>query len=526
MNNHFPSELSGLLEAHAYAHPVKDIRLIETHISWVLLTGEVAYKIKRPVRYAFADLTSVERRAFFCAEEVRLNRRFSGDLYLSTCVITESGGQVRMGGEGRVIEHAVKMRQFDQEEQLDRLLARDAVQPEALERFGEELAVIHATLPCATQEQPWGQAATISRVILENASECIQAAEVFGGEPRSELPEEALRSRLAEARPWMEERFRGGRVRECHGDLHSRNVVRRDGRLMAFDCIEFEPAFRWIDVADEVAFLISDLDARGFQRHAHAFLSGYLTRSGDFNLCRFLRMYLAHRALVRAKIAALSAGELPEPADREPLRQQYARYVDCARRALQHTRPTLILMYGLSGSGKTWLAGRLAPELGAVLLRSDVERKRLAGLEPTARPASANNEATLGTGLYSRQTNEKVYEHLLQSTGDVLAGGYNAIVDATFSRAADRARFKELATQLSVNVKVVHCEAPVQVLRERISARQRAGNDASDADLAVLSWQQQHWQPLRADEGMTVVVADTTHPRVLTEVVQKLAIGA
>jgi len=355
-----PRHLAGLMHADAYPHEVREIRLVETHVSWVLLTGDYAYKIKRPVQFPFVDLRSMERRAFYCSEELRLNRRFAPDLYLDVCEVRETDGSVHIGGPGQVLEHCVKMKQFARDAELDRLLAARRIETDELAGFGGELADIHATLPVVQPTDPWGSAEQIRRGMLENLQQYEQAAALAGFSFPAELKPE-LSARLDALARTLDARRTSGRVRECHGDLHTRNIVRRGSRLVAFDCMEFEPAFRWIDVAEDVALLIADLHARGFERHAHAFLAGYLARSGDFGLCRVLDLYRAHRALTRAKIAVLERSSADHDA-------QMAE----ARDALSRRSPVLILMSGLSGSGKTWLASGLAPDLGASPLASHV----------------------------------------------------------------------------------------------------------------------------------------------------------
>jgi uncharacterized protein len=283
--------------------------------------------------------------------------------------------------------------------------------------------------------------------------------------------------------------------------------------------VEFEPAFRWIDVADEVAFLLMDLESLQRRVHAHAFLSGYLAQSGDFAACRLLEIYKAHRALVRAKVIALSSMELSEPLQIASARNQYAAYLACASNSLQNNRPSLILMSGVSGSGKTWLATRLAPILRAVHLRSDVERKRLAGRGELERSTSGIQQ-----GLYSHEATEAVYGHLLVCARYVLEGGYTALVDATFPTREQRASFRAMASQLEVPVCIVHCRAERSVLEARVVERYERGDDASEADLSVLDWQQALFEPIGADEQIPVVEADTSDTDVVAESVRKIGV--
>jgi aminoglycoside phosphotransferase family enzyme/predicted kinase len=492
-----PPRLRGLLDPRSYPHPVRSVELVQTHISWVLLTGEWAYKIMRPVRYAFIDLRARPRRTFLCREALRLNRRFAPDLYVAVCPITAARGQARIGGAGTTLEFALKMRQFRREDELDHLLESQRILPQELERFGRDLARIHQQLPVASPGDESGQPAAVLTTVLENLTQCAHAAAVFDAGAAVEALRIPFQTRLKALTPWIAARRRDGRVRECHGDLHCGNIVRRGGTLIAFDCLEFEPAFRWIDVADEIALLLADLQARQRAQHAAAFLAGYLTQGGDFQACRVLSLYQAHRALVRAKVMALQGGE--------GARGGFAHHLEAARGFLGSTRPILILMSGLSGSGKTWIAERLAPLLGAIHLRSDVERKRLAGVDERGRSGSGLQE-----GLYSSESSVHVYHHLQDCAADTLAGGYPTILDATFIRRADRARFHAFAAQRGIKVCLVWCEAPPEVLRARIQERLQKGQDPSEAGSAVLAWQQNHAEPVTADESFRIFQATSS----------------
>ena len=516
MANDFPEHLRGLLRPAAYPHPVRAIELVQTHISWVLLTGEFAYKLKRPVRYPFVDLSTAERREFSCREELRLNRRFAAELYLDVCAITTTNGAARIGGVGETIEHAVKMLQFDRAAELDQLLAAQAIAPAELEAFGRELVTIHSGLPRIAPADPWGRAENIQAIILQNVDDCAAAAARFGSWSGLGDLRALLAARLSSLAECMSKRRAGGWIRECHGDLHSGNIVRRGARLVAFDCMEFEAAFRWIDVADEVAFLLSDMAARGCALHAHAFLGAYLAKGGDYQACRLLRAYQAHRALVRAKIAALNAAGARDP-ELEEFRGAFTRLVHYAASVLSAPRPRLLLTFGFSGAGKTWLARQLAERLGAIHLRSDVERKRLAGLAENARSSSA-----LGQDLYSGSANTQVYASLRRDAEEVLLGGYDVIVDATFGRREYRAEFRQLAELLGIPILLINCHAPVEILRARIEARRAAKGEASEADERVLEWQIEHHDALDLNEGARTISVDTAHSVAVEQVIKDL----
>jgi aminoglycoside phosphotransferase family enzyme/predicted kinase len=456
----------------------------------------------------------LETRAFLCHEELRLNRRFTPELYLEVCAITATDGAPRFWGRGKIIEYAVRMRQFDRGTELDRLLTAGSVSVDDMETFGRTLADIHARLPAVDEARPWGRPAQVRALIIGNLSECASYGMFTDAEAGLHALQATLARRLQDAQEWLATRRAAGRVRECHGDLHCRNIMRLGATLRAFDCVEFEPAFRWIDVADEIALLLADLEARGHPEQAHAFLHGYLSRGGDYHACRLLDLYKAHRALVRAKVAALTAAAATDSELQTSQRAEQLRLIDCAKRALRPRVPQLLLMCGFAGSGKTWLAQRLMLPLRAVWLRSDVERKRSAGLD-----ALAHSDSGIAQDLYSPRVSEVLYEYLARCARDILCGGYNTIVDASFARHADRALFRSLAAQVGVCVRIVHCHAPLPVLRERVAQRHRAGTDESEAAIGVLDWQLTQFEPIRADEQIPVIDLDTRDLHSVNELV-------
>ncbi len=513
-----PAALRGLLRPEAYPHPVETIRVIETHMSWVLLTGALAYKIKRPVQFAFADFRDPDHRAHLCREEIRLNRRFAPELYLEVLPIRSNDGQASFVGDGATIESAVCMRQFDRSAELDRLVRAAAVNGDELEAFGAALAAIHAKLPRRAPSSRRAGHRQVARVIRRNFAEALALATAAGTSGPMRNLRWPLARLLRRSRPMLDVRDAGGQVRECHGDLHLSNVVRLDGRLTPFDALEFEPAFRWIDVADEVAFLCADLRGYGRPDLAAAFLGGYLDHGGDFQLLRVLALYMAHRALVRAKIMAIRAAGTTDAAQRSVALARQSEYLDVARHALAPRTPRLLLMHGVSGSGKTWLARQLARRLPAVHLRSDLERKRLAGLAPLAASGSPP-----GAGLYTEANDDRTYLRMEAAVRDALTGSQTVICDATFLARTRRAAFRRVADELGARTLLLHCTAPENELHARLRSRRSAGGDPSEADEVVLHRQQRHADPLQPEEDIEVIELDTSTPDPLAAALSQLA---
>jgi aminoglycoside phosphotransferase family enzyme/predicted kinase len=494
--------LQDLLRSDAYPHDCESIELIETHISWVLLAGDYAYKIKKPVDFGFLDFSTLDRRRHFCDEELRLNRRFAESLYVDVVAITRVGAVARIGGDGEAIEWAVRMRRFPSKMQLDRRLAAGKLAPSELGEFGATLARVHATLPTAAADSGFGTADAVLGPVRENFLQ-IRASRFASVQAdlvdRLDAWSTAKHAQLAAA---IEQRRRDGFVRECHGDLHLSNLVLLDDGIHAFDCIEFSAALRWLDLISDAAFLMMDCCVRDRADLGYAFLDRYLEQSGDYAGGALLGFYLVYRSMVRAKVAALQA----QRADDVELLARYEAHLGFARDRALRSQPAVILMCGVSGSGKSWLAQRLIERIPAIRIRSDVERKRLAALEPLQRSGSA-----LDQGLYTAQNTDALYAHLEHSADALVSGGERVIVDATFLSAARRDAFRRDAQRRGVAFVIVHCTAPRAVLVERITRRNDANNDPSEADVAVLDVQLGHYEPPASNDA-TVLTIDTSQP--------------
>lgn len=496
-----PTALSDLLNESAYPHPCSGIDVVETHISWVLLTGEFVYKIKKPVQFSFVDFSTLDRRRHFCEEELRCNRRFAPSLYLGVVRITRSEGALVMDGDGEAEEWAVKMRQFPPEAQLDRLLARSALTPCMLEAFGTTLARQHRELPSRRLDADDLDARVLAPV-RDNFRD-LEAPDWLAGErgllDRARQASEALAGDL---RSRLVQRLEAGETRECHGDLHLSNLVALDDGVCAFDCLEFDPDLRWIDPQSDVAFLFMDCLVRHRADLGYAFVDGYLGSSGDYAGATLLGFYAAYRAMVRAKVSALRRDQA-DAADVPALERKAVEHIRWAADRLTRPPGRLVLMCGLSGSGKSFLARRLAPRLPALRLRSDVARKVRAGLAPEE-PAGA----AVGEGLYAPQRTEALYDWLARISAELLRGGEHVIVDATFLDAGRRQAFFDAAAGVQASAAIVLCDAPLHILEARIRERAEAGGDPSDADLEVLAHQRQRFEVPERD----VVRIDTREP--------------
>ena len=479
--------------------------VLETHISYVLLTGRHAYKIKKNVSLGFLDFTTLAARRFYCEQELKLNRRLAPALYLDVVAITGTIDAPVLGGEGPALEYAVKMLEFPQEALASQLLLRNELGAADIDALAAKVAAFHATIEVAASESAFGRPDEILRIALQSFSQI-----------RPLLAAPADRVELDALALWAErehrarhaafcERQRGGFIRECHGDLHLGNIARIDGEITIFDCIEFNDVMRWIDVMSEVAFTVMDLQDRARGDLGQRFLNAYLEITGDYAGLPVLRFYLAYRAMVRAMVARLRAAQLDSDDPRRVLLVEYHGYVELARSYAQPPRPAIILTHGLAGSGKTTLSQALLEVLGAVRIRTDVERKRRHG-------SHEQSEAGVDRGLYAPDATEATYRRVCSLAGGVVAAGYVAIVDATFLKRWQRELFRQLASQLQVPFVIVTFAASESTLRERITRRAIEGRDVSDADLAVLDHQLQVQEPLAPDERADAVAYDSEAP--------------
>lgn len=488
-----------LADPVCYPHAAGPVRRIETHISWVLLTGEYAYKIKKPLDLGFLDFSTLDKRLAACREEVRLNRRLAPDLYLDVVPITGTPDAPRMDGAGPAFEYAVKMRQFPAEATLDRL----GVTAAQIELIAQTVARFHETA-CARADPagPWGHPDVVWQPVAQNFAQIAPHLADAAAQVELDALERWSAAEHARLAPHMAMRLAAGYVRECHGDLHLGNLAWADGRLIVFDCLEFNPGLRWIDIQSEIAFLYMDLRQRGEDTLAWLFLNLWLEHTGDYAGVALLRYYAVYRALVRAKVAAIRASQTQDEARDAALDDVHA-LLALATRLTQPLPLELSITHGLSGSGKTTVTRGLMQTPGAIRLRSDVERKRLAGLAALARSGSG-----VASGLYGGDATRRTYEHLAGLAAGLLDADWPVIVDATFIARWQRDLLRDTARAHGATFRILDFPEPVDTLRQRIVARARQGDDASEADLAVLEHQLQTQEPLADDELSEAVRID------------------
>ena len=479
----------------------------ETHISWVFLVGDCAFKVKKPIQTPFLDYSTLELRKHFCEEELRLDRRYTSELYLDVVPIQLEGDRLVIGAsevdrDERIIDYAVKMRRFDERALLSNQLDSAELTRQDIRDLATRVAQFHHS---AERYNPLQgiEAVGTARGVYDDAIENFTELEQLL--PQTNATLKRLKKWTTEYfqrhRMQFEGRLRAGFIRECHGDLHLANIVEFEGAFVPFDGIEFNDRFRWIDTISDAAFSAMDFAAHGRTDFCYAFINSYLDETGDHASLAMMRWYLVYRSLVRAKVAAL---RLQQPGlsklDESDIHGDCDNHIDLAHTFSQASEPRLWITHGVSGSGKTYASERIVEQFGAIRLRSDVERKRHFGFSPRYRPSAAQKQL-----MYGESASRATYARLRRMARCILRSGYPVIVDATFLHRSDREAFRTLAEHEQAAFSIVDCQTDVETSRGRIERRSQQDDDASDANLSVLAHQLETEEPLTAEERKHVI---------------------
>ncbi len=491
----FPRLVAGLRDPAAYPEPVTTVEERETHISHVFLAGDFAYKIKKPLDLGFLDFSAPEVRAHYCAEEVRLNGRLAPGIYVDTVAITGTPESPRVGGDGPPLETAVRMRRFDDRQRLDHELAAGRVDGAMIDVIGQRLACFHETGASASPPAECGTPAAVLAPMQENFEQIHAAIDTSAHDARLRALAEWTRERGEALAETLTARREAGRVRECHGDLHLGNMVRMNSDVAIFDGIEFNAALRWIDVASDLAFLIMDLDRLERPDLAGRVLDEWLAGTGDYQALIVLRFYLVYRAMVRAKIHAIRAAQADTADTRAESMAAFTRHLDLAARYTDSWAPALLITRGISGTGKSTAARALVERIGAVRLRSDVERLRLFA---DAAPAER----------YSEAASDTVHERLATLADHALGAGWPTIIDATLLEQRRRTPFFSLAERHGAPIRILDLHLPAALRDERLRRRAERQDDPSEADAEIAARQEQALEPLTEAEARVSIRVD------------------
>lgn len=510
---HVAQLIADLSRPEAYPYPVAEVTLEETHISLAFLAGDFVYKVKKPVDFGFLDFSTLERRKFFCEEEVRLNRRLAPDVYLGVVPVVEQGGRYGFVGEGATADYAVRMRRLPQDRTLRHLIDTDRIEAEVLVWLSDRLAQFYREAGTGPGVDEWGTVEAVWGNIEENIEQSKPFVGTVVAPLQLQLIEAASRDFLDAQAALLAARAAAGKIREFHGDLHLAHIfVESPGveGIRIIDGIEFNPRIRCGDIANDVAFLAMDLAYRGRPDLAEQVVALLAKRLDDPDLSLLVQFFAVYRAHVRAKVACFRLNELaPELPEYFAVRNEAERYFDLATSYIvEPARPTLFVVGGLSGTGKSVIARRMARSLGLTLVSSDLIRLELAGRAPGERHRSG-----VDPGIYNEDFTRRTYETLIERARAALLAGQSVVLDATFLNPTWRDAAQELAASLAVDALVVECRCSPRTVQERLSRRARDLLEPSEADWGIYQQQRERYgAAMPVVEQVPHLIVDTDRP--------------
>lgn len=500
--------IKSLLKPTAYPDPTTKVDLIQTHVSFLFLTDSYVYKIKKPVDFGFLNFTTLDRRRFYCNEEVRLNLRLCPDMYLGVVEVKESTAGATISGDGSIIDYAVKMKRLPEERMLDHLLADNLVTKVDIQRIARTIAEFHNHAVQGDEIDSYGTIESIRRNWEESFQQVGEFINLTLTSHDLRIIRDWVETFLNENIDIFAKRVSGGHIRDCDGDIHLENICLTD-QVYIFDCIEFNNRFRYSDTAADIAFFLMDLDFHQKSFFRNVFLDEYIMVSGDREATLLLDFYMVYRAVVRGKVECLKLNDQHIPDDEKQFaRDKASRYFRLARGYILRNRlnSTLFVTCGLMGTGKSVLASELAFQLGLEIISSDSIRKILAGIPP---PSHAYDD--FNQGIYDRESTKATYRDMLIRAEKYLGAGRSVIVDATFKRKDDRNEFQKLAKRYNVPMYVIQTFCPENIIKLRLDMRLQKPGETSDGRWELFYRQKEEFEPLESDEGRFIFV-DTSNP--------------
>lgn len=500
--------IEAMKDPRFYPHAPEAVEFIQTHISCIYIAGEYVYKVKKPVNFGFLDFTTLEKRGYYCREEVRLNRRLAPEIYLDVLSIREDeSGKPAFRADGQLIEYCVQMRKIPQDKMLKRLFQERKVTPAMMEAVAQKVAAFHAAADTGGGIDEGGSVDTIRFNHEENFCQTARYINRTIRAPHYDFIKAYDEKFVDENSALFEQRVRLHRIRDCHGDLHLEHICIDGENIIIFDCIEFNERFRYGDVAAEVAFLAMDLDFNGHSLQAEIFVDAYVKASGDGNIKILLNFYKCYYAYVRGKVTSfrLDDADMSIEEKRDATRTA-RRYFDLAYKYAAHLeKPALILIGGLMGTGKSALARAMAPCVGGEIVRSDVVRKEMLSIDPAERHPDAFRQ-----GIYSDDISRRTYDRALEIAVQKISAGKTAIVDASFKRKEERAEFFQAASRAGKDFFMIECTCPDNIVRERLERRTANKMEASDGRWEIYEDQKKDFDAITEFPPALHFVCDTS----------------
>ncbi|MCD6185416.1 MAG: AAA family ATPase [Deltaproteobacteria bacterium] len=503
-----------------YPHPVETvmgaIEQRETHISKVFLTGSYVYKIKKAVGLEFLDFTTLEKRQYYCDQELLLNRRLAHNIYLDVVPITFRNGCYNLGGSGDPVEYAVKMRQLPDDESMKYMLRNSTIGKKEIEELSYALTEFYEKTPPNGQINTFGSWETIQANCQENFKTTKKFAQNIIDKKKFQMVIAATESFLHKRKKLFQHRIDQGKIRDCHGDLKTEHVYYTKDGVQIIDCIEFNKDFRYQDIACDLAFLLMGFDYEGFSRTGHDLLSAYVKRTNDQNVFILLDFYKCYRAVVRCKVNCIRISEGFTDKDEEiALLEETEKYLDLAYRyALQFTRPTIWIVCGISASGKSTISRELGKLFDIKVINSDVIRKKIFGIK-----TQETSDLPFEKGIYSKGASSLTYGQLLLLAQEEIEKGNSVIIDATFSTRHWRIEAIRMAEDMDVNIVFVECLLSDELTKKRLVERENVVS-VSDARVHHFEDLKRLFEPLESLPNEMHIRLNTIKP--LNECMQQI----
>jgi aminoglycoside phosphotransferase family enzyme/predicted kinase len=518
--NH-PPIVTAMLDSSFYPEHPKQIEFIETHISYIFIAGNFVYKVKKAVRFDFLDFTSLEKRKFYCEEELRLNRRLAPNTYLDVIEISKDAkGKIILGHGHEIMDYAVKMKKLPEDKMLKNLLAAGMVNEQTMDKIAETIASFHRHAETGKHITDQENMDNIRRNCEENFRETMNAMNITIPDYQYHFIKDFTQKTLTEKEDLFGKRIREQKIRECHGDLHLDHICVAD-EIIIFDCIEFNERFRYGDVAEDVAFLTMDLDFNGYPQWSEKFTQAYIRYSGDIDLLQLLNFYRCYYAYVRGKVISLrfSQNQIAGKKRDEDVKLARQYFQLAYRYATRLEKPALILISGLMGSGKSYQAKILAESLGTEILRTDVLRKEIFNIPPTQ-----HRNEPFGEGIYSTENSQIVYEKIFQLSEKLIRQNKAVIIDASFKKREQRIKAMQLAANLGVRFYILECTCPENIIYQRLKKRALKDNSVSDGRWDLFQAQKDDFEPINEIPPEHYLKIDTaTHPEAMRQkIIEKI----
>lgn len=495
--------IKNLLSRTVYNHPTVQLELIETHVSWVILTGKYAYKIKKPIDFGFLDFSSLKKRKHFCEEELRLGQLFAPEIYLAVVPITGTIEHPQINGDtGPILEYAIKMCEFSQDNLLSALLKQGKLSTSLIDKLGQLIAEFHKKTSIAPKNSRFGLPREVHAPTQQNFEQIIPLLSDPKDIAQIKKLEIWANEQFAEHKKLFKERKEKGFIRDCHGDLHLANIILYHGKLILFDRLEFNEDLRWTDIITDLAFLVMDLAGKKQPKLANQLINTYLQFTEDYEGLNLLAYYLSYRAVVRAKIALFRLNQKDlNNKEKLEIRADYYNFINLAESYIKPKKPSLIIMHGLVGSGKSTIAKKIAIEYGAIQISSDIIRKKIFNLSLYEK----SNSIPYG-GIYTSESTDKTYNKLLNLAEIIIKAGVIVIIDATFLLHSQRIMFYNLADFLKVPFYILYSQTNDLKLKQRIKKRAIRNNSISEANSIILEYQKKLIEPLSNSEKQYTLV--------------------